>query len=195
MGREYADHGIPTVLVAYGLANDGGISRKALLPEEVAQNHDVGRAGLILLGLKSSSQRGLNAEQIAEIRSHSQSANQVWRAVARKIKVSLASKGNLFETSAVLPPEFEFFRSHRPLKPFASRFVLIEPDQAIRIAVGQWSQQDPVDDAEDGGVRSDTERERENSHGAESGVLQQLPEGEPEFIHNEAPPRDSFEPL
>jgi hypothetical protein len=40
-----------------------------------------------------------------------------------------------------------------------------------------------MDDAENGRVRPDTEREGEHGHGGEAGVLQQLAEGVFEVVH------------
>ena len=55
MGRKHADHGKDSILPADRLANDRRIARKTLLPEAVAQDYDIGPAGLVLLDLKSSS--------------------------------------------------------------------------------------------------------------------------------------------
>src|SRR6266516_6654961 len=48
-----------------------------------------------------------------------------------------------------------------------------------------WRRGEPeaVDDAEDGRVRPDAEREREYGHGGEAGILQQLAEGVAEVVH------------
>src|SRR5437762_1143855 len=51
---------------------------------------------------------------------------------------------------------------------------------------GQGPEQHDVDQTEDRRVRPDAEGQREDRHGGEAGVLQQLAKGEFEVIHNAA---------
>src|SRR5213595_3521891 len=55
----------------------------------------------------------------------------------------------------------------------------MSPDnrEPFGVAVRQRAEQKSVDNAENGGVGTDAEREREHGHGGEAGVLQQLAEG------------------
>jgi hypothetical protein len=53
----------------------------------------------------------------------------------------------------------------------------------IGIRVWQRSKQDGVDDAEDGGVGADAEREREHGKDAEPGMLEKLTKCESEIVH------------
>jgi hypothetical protein len=57
---------------------------------------------------------------------------------------------------------------------------LPEEDQAVAIAVGQGAQQCATDHAEDGRVRADAERERQNDGNGETGDPRQTPDGEAE---------------
>jgi len=47
----------------------------------------------------------------------------------------------------------------------------------------QRAQENGVDEAEDGRVRPDAQREREHGHGGEAGGFQQLAEGEFKIVH------------
>src|SRR5437867_6583657 len=49
---------------------------------------------------------------------------------------------------------------------------------------GEWPHEYGVDEAKDGGVGPDAQREREHGHGGEAGVLQQLAEGEFQIVHS-----------
>src|SRR5438445_353228 len=89
-----------------------------------------------------------------------------------------------FEALALLFPFDELRPGHRRCA-FTSP-SLPKLNHPIRFWYRQWSKQYPVDDAEDRRVRSDAEGEREHGHSGEAGVLQQLPEGEFEIIHNVA---------
>src|SRR5438034_4072934 len=64
-----------------------------------------------------------------------------------------------------------------------SHIALVQPHQPLGFRKRQRTQQDAIHDAENGAVRADAERERENGHGSEAGVLQQLAEGEAKIVH------------
>src|SRR5437870_10306724 len=68
----------------------------------------------------------------------------------------------------------------------------LAPDlhDSVRLEERQRAQEYCVYDAEDRGVRSDAEREREHGDGGEAGVFQQLAKGEFQIIHNAMPPSD-----
>src|SRR5437763_399289 len=88
---------------------------------------------------------------------------------------------NGFEALALLFPFDKLWPGHR-------RCAFTPPslpnlNHSVRFWYRQWSKQYSVDDAEDGRVRPDAESEREDGHGGEAGVLQQLAEGEFEIIH------------
>jgi hypothetical protein len=51
------------------------------------------------------------------------------------------------------------------------------------LRIRQWAKQDRVNDAEDGGVRADAERERDDRDDGESGILEKLSNGEAKITH------------
>lgn len=56
--------------------------------------------------------------------------------------------------------------------------ALVDHDDTICIAKGEWAQKDGVEDAEDGGVTSDAEGEGEDCDGGEDFGAAQLADGE-----------------
>ena len=50
------------------------------------------------------------------------------------------------------------------------RQPVVDPHQRVRVRIGQGLKQDPVHDAEDRGIRTDTERQREHDRQNESGM-------------------------
>src|SRR5437762_1751794 len=56
-------------------------------------------------------------------------------------------------------------------------------DNFVRPVRREWPQEDGVEYAKDCSVGPDAQRERDHGHGGETGVLQQLAEGEFEIIH------------
>ena len=59
-------------------------------------------------------------------------------------------------------------------------------EEMIGVLVGQRSEQDRVDDREDGGVRTNSEREGEDGDKSEAGRFAQLAQGEAKIIHKVA---------
>ena len=55
---------------------------------------------------------------------------------------------------------------------------LAEQGEAVRLRHRQRAYEQLIDDAEDGGVGADAEREGEDGHGGEAGMLEQLADGE-----------------
>ena len=60
--------------------------------------------------------------------------------------------------------------------------LLVQKDEAVGVAVRQRAQEDGVDRAEDRRVRPDAERQREDSHQGEAGVLDEHPQGEAQIL-------------
>ena len=70
------------------------------------------------------------------------------------------------KTGVVLLPVEKVER--RDAVALAARRLLEHADDAVGVRVGQRLQQQSVDEAEDGGVGADAERERQQRHGRES---------------------------
>jgi hypothetical protein len=62
------------------------------------------------------------------------------------------------------------------------RELRIELDQAVRMGIGQRSQNHRVHDAENGGVRPDAERQSEDGDEACGGRSDHQPQREPEIV-------------
>src|SRR2546426_11638153 len=67
---------------------------------------------------------------------------------------------------------------------------LVDLDEPLLVLAGNGIEQMRIRYAEDCSGRPDSQREREHSHGSETGVLQQLAEGEFEVIHGARPSSD-----
>src|SRR5439155_16390763 len=64
-----------------------------------------------------------------------------------------------------------------------ARLGCVQLHELAGFGIGQRSEQDSIDHAEDGGICSNAEREREHGHGREAGVFPQLTKGEFEVVH------------
>src|SRR5262245_1898291 len=68
---------------------------------------------------------------------------------------------------------------------FISVALFADLNQPIRLVPGDRIEQHRIDDAVNRGAGSNAERQRQDSHGTDSGVLQQLADGEAEVLHSD----------
>ncbi len=85
----------------------------------------------------------------------------------------LSKRRDIFEDSVLLLPVEEVGGRRAPAT--VTRHVLPKRDESIRFFIGERLEQNRVDDTEDRGVRTDTERERNHSNRAHPRMLQQHP--------------------
>src|SRR6266542_2118463 len=93
--------------------------------------------------------------------------------------LSLALRCHGFERCALAAP-IRKVEIRSILQP-PTRVPFLKYYQPFRIFVGKRAEQSRVDHAENGCVRPDAEREREQGHRSEAGDLQQLAEGKSEI--------------
>src|SRR5947207_15877990 len=92
------------------------------------------------------------------------------------------SAGEMFENLVVISPVKVVWQRNRIILPRSGRFV--QYHDPVRIRIRQRSKQNCVDDAKDGGVGADAERERDDRNGGEGGILDQLSKRKTKMIHN-----------
>ena len=94
-----------------------------------------------------------------------------------RLYVAADRDGELFEVARTAQ-DVEVLRGAEPvLRDIETRGAIPEDDQAIRIGVGQRTQQKGVGDAENGGIGSDGEGQRDNRGGRKGGRLAQPARG------------------
>src|SRR5438034_11612308 len=91
---------------------------------------------------------------------------------------------HIIEESALLFPIDEIRR--RNAARLASTICLAHQNELVSVCKRQAQKKNRVNDTENSGVRPNAEREREHGHGGETGIFQQLAEGEFEFVHSAA---------
>ena len=101
--------------------------------------------------------------------------------------MSASIRGHVFEDVILFGPLLEVGIEHGLKSLIASILALMDSlnhDEPVAGRERQRPEDNAINDAKDGGVGADAEREREDSHGGEARVLQQLAEGEFEIVHN-----------
>ena len=90
---------------------------------------------------------------------------------------------DLFKGRALISQVNEIRR--RNPKALFTRLLVLPEDlrEPTRVFVRKRPENESIHGAEDGGVRTDAERQREHRHGGEAGVLQQLAESESQILH------------
>jgi hypothetical protein len=93
---------------------------------------------------------------------------------------------NLSEDAVVIAQQLEAWI--RPCRKDLRRFTGrrdrgLHLHQPVRVRIRQGFEQHGVYDTEQGTVHANTQREREDSHGGETGVFQELAKGEAKVVH------------
>ena len=159
------------------LADDLRIAGKAALPEVVAENGDRRRAAVaIFIGCEDAAANRPNAEHVPHRRGEPHAFDALGRrAVFRRAQVHREAeiRADRVERSRLLLPR-QIVRSRGAV---AHRGPIHERrpqrHQAFGLVIRQVGEQRGVDQAEDGRVRADAQRQRQHRRDGESGPRQQ----------------------
>src|SRR5262245_33019431 len=114
----------------------------------------------LILAAKLPAQHRTHAQQVEERGSHTQSWQSLLFVVLRQFHIAPRVERHAGERGVLLAIILKVAPRHRE---FRLRLAALEQsDQLLWFAVRQWFEQHAVDDAENGRVRADTERERDH---------------------------------
>src|SRR6266849_5068579 len=128
----------------------------------------------LILGRKTASQDGLDTHHSKEVAGHG-GDHCLSRLGTARHRLRAASGFCQTLQGTTLRADVLKVRI-RKTRALAARIRLPEPDNLLRLLVRQRPQQDSVNHTEDGGGRTDSERQCEYSHAGEARVLAQLPQ-------------------
>ena len=155
------------------------IAAEGTLPEAAADDGD-GRPDV---GVADASAGGHRfADRLEEARRHAHRVERLDAPVGVELELRGGVPGDRCEGARAVAPVVE--RRSREIRRFllAGEFTpSVEDDQPRRVAVGERPQQDAVDEAEDGGVGADAERERQDRRRREPRRPQEREEGVANF--------------
>ena len=161
-------------------AEHARVAAELALPEPVIEHGHAAVTWLILAGQQGPPERDRQSEQAEQAVAHVRSADLTRLAGAQHREHAARERLDLLERSRLLADAHEVRRRQR-----VGRAIGIErgdPIQPIRIPERQRRQQDALDDAEDGAVRPDSERQRRQGHSGEARRAAQHPQRVPDIL-------------
>jgi hypothetical protein len=177
--RQHTHHGVRLVAQADRLARDCRVAAEPALPQGMAQQDEVGVAGLVLLAAERPPHDRLHSQQREEIRRDALPLQFLGVDVpigsAGQIDVHTLEGPHLFHGAACLLPRLEIDRRDRQFVSVLRRILFPNHQQTLRIAKRQGLQQHRVYDAEYCGSGAHPQRQGEQRDRRESGCLPQQP--------------------
>ena len=153
-----------------------------LLPKCVTENdREAGRtaARLFLVALKGATENRVHAENVEELARDFFGAQALRRALAGERKILQAINGEVFKALVLRPEIKKIGTADRIETGFIWRPVLDRApgDELLWLRERERLEKDGVDHTEDGGIRADPDREREDSDDRKPWFLEKLPDG------------------
>ena len=171
-GRHHADDRGGSAADAHRPSEDAGIAAEAPLPGALAEDDDVGLPRHLFFLGEAAPKHGIHLEEFERVPRDRGIRHALGPLRACERGGAGRVCGDAFEDRVLLAPIQEV--GGRDRKASVLRHHFVHADQTIRIRVGQWLQEHPVDDAEDDARCADPERERQHCHDGEARRLRQL---------------------
>ena len=183
---EHADHGDRLAVEDDGATDDRRIAGEAPLPEAVADHRHPGRRRRLLVGVEQATGHRLHPQHRQQSGRGADTVEPLRLAVPGEVRAPPRHRRHGRE-DPVLPAPVEVLRvRHRRVG--ERRLDVANQQQPVGVRIGEGAQQDAVDEAEDHGVGADSQRQRQNRDGGESGTLQQGAGGDAQVVHGFGPP-------
>ena len=174
-------------------AENAGIRAIAPPPERVADDDDAFAARLFFVRGELAALRDRHAEKREEVGGHASAAEALRFAIARDVAFPRPQGADAAEHGAGLLPLQVRLHGDRQARELIAplRNDHFHAVDFVRLGIGQRPQQHRVDDAEDGRVRADAEREREHGDAGESRASAEHPRRMPRVVPELLQPRPS----
>ena len=181
--RRHADHGDRAAFHRHGLSDDVGIAAEPVLPERVPDDDDALPVGGSVLGRECTPQNRRDAKDVEVIRrdSVSEDLHRVALVVHHR-QVVFCVSCQILDHRAGFDEIPHVGRRHHVALDAPLLVGRPHPDQFIGLRVGEWVQEDGIDDAEDGRRRANPEGQGQGRDDAETGIAPDGPEGETDIV-------------
>ena len=162
--RQHPDHRVGPVVHLEDLPDDVRVGAEALLPVGVAEDEDrLGPEVVVGVAERPAVQR-LHAEHVEEVRRHHPGQHAVRLAPVQQRERHAVVLDEAVHGRELLPVVAYLLDREGDVGRAGPLRLLPGEHQLVPVGVGQRPQQDPVDEAEDGGVGADAEPEGQH-HG------------------------------
>ena len=182
-GRHHTDDLVGVSLDNHAPADDRLIRSESAGPKLIAQHHHWLAARSIVLRIIDTAEHRRHAEDAEQGMRRSRGTDHL------RLGVSTGEGGaDELPRREILEHHIPFEHveivgTREPLQLGATQpVVLPNHDQAVRPSVGQRAQQHAVHDAEDGGVGTNSEAQRQDHRRGEPGILENGPHGVPQVL-------------
>src|SRR5215213_5766964 len=169
---EDADHGVRYSVERDRLPHHSRVAAEPALPDAVAQDGNMGRAGATVLRHERATEYRLDAEDAEQLRGGQLYRNLLRLPAAGEAETLVRERCHALERCALLAPGSEVSARSRVLVP-PFRTDLPQHDDPLRVAEGQRPHKQFVDDREDCSVCPDPQGEGEHRDRREALVLGQ----------------------
>ena len=174
-GREHTDEPVCDAFEIEAVTENGRVSPVSPGPSVERQNDDRLRAGTVLAFSKCPTEEGLHAQQIHEVPRHRGCTHGFDLTRPRKeARASHLRPRDIAERPTALAPFQGIRRCCRP--PALSGSRLVNRHELAGPWVGKRTEQDTIDDREDGGIPANPEGEGPYSDGGIAGVVPEQPQ-------------------
>jgi hypothetical protein len=181
--RQHADDRVRTSVERQRPADHVALTAEVRLPETVGEKNDGRTAGPLLVGGEGPSELRSDAEQREVVLRDHQRENLLGVAETGDGVGVEGRNGEVAEHPLALAHHLEARPGEAPLDDVLLRVRRAELHDTPRVPVGQGREEDRVDEAEDGGVGADSERQRDHRDGREPGRLPQRTDGVANRLH------------
>jgi hypothetical protein len=179
--RQHADDGVSLAIQQNVAPDKGWIGPEATLPEHMAQEHDMIVPGLVLPGKERAAERRLSTEDVEVADRETRASNRHRLALAGQRCPPTNLRGHVLEDGVLLRP-IEIVERGDAIE--STRWERLEDaDDALGVGVGEWAEQNAVDEAEHRRVSADRQRDGRNRDGGEARAVAKAANGVVEFVN------------
>jgi hypothetical protein len=153
-------------------SDDGGIAAEAPVPEPMADDGAAMAAGGFLVCQEPAAERRLHAERREEIRGHAEALHPLRLVPANQVHVPPGERRHALNAVALALPVEEIRRRHRFAAVLGIAGTVGQQQDPVHLREGERPDDQGVDHRQDGGVRTEPERERQHDQAGKPGALQ-----------------------
>jgi hypothetical protein len=148
----------------------------------IADDRERWRARFVFVFAVGAADLRLEPDRVEEIRRRERNGDPFRFTPGNVAQVERFETGQsqMLKRSAVAPPIDIIGKGDGSIRSVGD---FVEVNESLRLRVGKRPEEDVVDDAEDGAVGADPEREGEHRNDGEAGRFAQLAESEAEVVH------------
>jgi hypothetical protein len=162
---------------ADGLADDIAVCTKSLAPQRGAQNRDSRSLGAVFLRCKGAAEERLDTEHLREVAGDLESPDPIGARGIRDVEAARVVIGDRVEQLLILVPAIEVGMVDADDVEIPFRRGGVDVGEPLGMREREGPEKEAVDEAEDGNVRGNPEREHRDDERGRAALAQQRAPG------------------